>query len=453
MKRIWFALALASIAYATPVQDIGALTVSGSKIIGSVSQQPAQLRGMSMFWSQADVAQGYYNASVVNWLADDWHVNVIRAALGVSGDWGTGQSSYLSDSADNAARVKAVVDGCIAKGIYVLVDWHDGDPTSNTTKAVAYFTTMAKTYANVPNVIFEILNEPTGDNSTWPAIKTYATAVINAIRGAGANNLIVVGTPKYSSEVAYAAQNPLTGTNMTNIAYTFHYYASEPWHYNTVANGGGDYRGKADSAMNLYGKALFVTEWGLTPASGDGTINMAWVNEFMTWLTTNKMSWCNWSISDKSETSAALIAGSQSGSTWIHNASTSGGWATSQLTPSGLYIRGETTTLNPAWSSGALASSSSSKASSSASAVLFTQSNGVPVQWHALTNGVTIDAGAKTEFTNAQLFTLMGRQLAQSELENGRAQLQASSSLHGTYIVRLSGGNSDREQTFKLTLP
>jgi hypothetical protein len=45
----------------------------------------------------------------------------------------------------------------------------------------------------------------------------------------------------------------------------------------------------------------------------------------------NKLSWCNWSIADLTETSAALSPG----------ASATGGWPVSQLKPSGALIRGK----------------------------------------------------------------------------------------------------------------
>jgi endoglucanase len=53
-------------------------------------------------------------------------------------------------------------------------------------------------------------------------IKAYHVKVIAAIRANDPNNVIVAGTPDWSSDVVAAAQDPINGTN---IAYTFHYYA------------------------------------------------------------------------------------------------------------------------------------------------------------------------------------------------------------------------------------
>jgi len=86
---------------------------------------------------------------------------------------------------------------------------------------------MAATYKAHPNVIFEIYNEPL--NVSWVnVIKPYAERVIDAIRGEGAENLIIVGTPNWSQDVDVASFHPIVseGENVReNIAYTIHFYA------------------------------------------------------------------------------------------------------------------------------------------------------------------------------------------------------------------------------------
>ena len=52
--------------------------------------------------------------------------------------------------------------------MYVLVDWHileDNDPNINVDEAIGFFDRIAAEYADVPNLIFEICNEPNGDNT------------------------------------------------------------------------------------------------------------------------------------------------------------------------------------------------------------------------------------------------------------------------------------------------
>merc|ERR1719437_416562 len=101
----------------TPVEQHGKLSVVGNNIVGSHGNT-VQLRGMSFFWSQW---QGqYYTQAVVNWLVDDWKCSLVRAVLGIHES-----SGYLQDPGTEKAKIELVVNAAIAKGIYVLIDWHD----------------------------------------------------------------------------------------------------------------------------------------------------------------------------------------------------------------------------------------------------------------------------------------------------------------------------------------
>jgi endoglucanase len=262
---------------------------------------------MSLFWSQW--GGSFYNASVVNSLVDNWKVNLVRAAMGVE------SGGYLTNPAAEKQRVKTVVDAAIAKGIYVIIDWHDHNATQHTQQAKSFFTEMAQQYGNSPNVIFEIFNEP--DDESWSQVKTYAQEVIGAIRGTGANNVIVVGTPTWSQDVDQAANSPITG--YSNIAYTLHFYAGT--HKQSL-------RDKASYALSK-GIALFVTEWGTCDASGNGGLNLTESQTWINFMNTNKLSWANWSLFDKPETASALNPG----------ASTTGNWPSSALTQSGAFVK------------------------------------------------------------------------------------------------------------------
>jgi endoglucanase len=49
----------------------------------------------------------------------------------------------------------------------------------------------------------------------------------------------------------------------------------------------------------------------------------------MQWMRANKLSWANWNLTDKKETTALLQPG----------APATGGWAAEQLTPAGAFVR------------------------------------------------------------------------------------------------------------------
>jgi endoglucanase len=313
---ILVALALVSADAASPapsapgiVTQLGRLQVAGNRIVGQ-DGQPVSLAGISFGWSQWEAAR-FYNADTVNWLKEDWHAQVVRAALGLHQEPG----SYLQKPAANQARVTKVVDAAIAADLYVIIDWHDHHAHQHADLAVAFFTEMARRYGNRPNIIYEIFNEP--EKVTWRNdVKPYAEKVIAAIRAIDPDNLIVVGTPNWSQDVDVAASDPIKDPN---VAYTLHFYAGT--HKAKL-------RTKAQQALDA-GVALFVTEWGTCEASGDGPIDKASVDAWMDFIRKNQLSHCNWAVYDKKETAALLL----------RRAGSKGKWKDSDLTPPGKYVR------------------------------------------------------------------------------------------------------------------
>lgn len=318
MRRIIAMLALcaACIGAATPVETHGWLSVKGNKVVDERGS-PANLRGMSFFWSQW--IGKYWNAQVVDWLVDDWNVSVVRAAMAVD------NGGYLTTPAAQEARVRAVVEAAIARGIYVIIDWHDHDAIQHEAQAIEFFERMARDYGRHPHVIYEIYNEPT--TQPWWEIKGYATRVSAAIRKIDPTNLIIVGNPSWSAEVDKPAADPVPGTN---IAYTLHFYA---------ASHGQWLRDRAAAAMNS-GIALFATEWGTCEYTGDGALSYDGTRDWLAFMEEKGISWANWSIADKDETCAALVGG----------ASSRGGWSAEDLTPSGAFLRSEIRSRNQKYS-------------------------------------------------------------------------------------------------------
>jgi endoglucanase len=289
----------------------GALKVKAGQLVDQHGQ-PVQLKGMSLFWH--NWMGQYYNAAVVSWLASDWRSTVVRAAIGVEPG-----GAYLSDPATAKAKANAVIKAAIAEGIYVIIDWHAHDAVGNKDKARDFFVEMAQTYGGTPNVIYEIYNEP--DYESWSEVKQYSIDIITAIRKIDPDNLIIVGSPHWDQDIHLAADDPIAG--QTNLAYSVHFYAGTH---------GLELRDRVDYALGK-GLCIFASEWGTSEADG-GSNHKAYLAESATWLSylaAKKISWCNWSLADKDEASAALVPG----------ASASGGWTPGALTASGKYVRDE----------------------------------------------------------------------------------------------------------------
>ncbi|BCE00979.1 cellulase family glycosylhydrolase [Marinicellulosiphila megalodicopiae] len=307
----------------TPVEMYGDLYTDGNKLKGCGGKD-VQLRGMSMFWSQW--SGQFYNSGVVDTLVDDWKVNAVRAAMGVDADAG-----YLDGGqAAELANVETMINAALNRGVYVIVDWHThhGEDANIKSSAITFFEDIARRYGDNPNIIYEIYNEPL--DVTWDAVlKPYAEDVIRAIRAIDPDNLIIAGTQNWSQEVDDAGRNPIT--NYPNIAYTIHFYACT--HKD-------DIRANVQSAIDN-NVVVFATEWGMSQANGgtNGTYpnttndNTICADETTKWLDlfdANNISWFNWSLIDKEESSAALKPG----------ASVTGGWnPNSDLSPSGQWVR------------------------------------------------------------------------------------------------------------------
>ena len=249
----------------------------------------------------------------------DFKASIIRASMGVQPDHG-----YLQEPERQKKMIITVVDEAIKQGVYVLIDWHDHNGHLHIPQSKAFFAEMAKKYKGVPNVIYEIWNEP--ERISWDTVKNYSVQLIAEIRKYDPDNLIVVGSPKWDQDVDVAAANPIT--RFKNIAYSFHFYATDPNHQDGL-------RAKADKAIKR-GLPLIITEWGVGESNGDGKFDLAKNKKWMDWVEKNKLSWANWNITDKKETTAILRPG----------APAKGGWTPNQLTPAGLYIREQLRSLN-----------------------------------------------------------------------------------------------------------
>lgn len=303
--------------------QVPAITVEGNQVL--FDGEAKSIAGNSFFWSNGRFsADIWYNENIVNWLVEDWNTQIVRAAMAVDDNKPSQDAvpvadlgGYLTHPLENKLNVQRVVNAAIENGIYVIIDWHAHKAEDHTAEAVHFFQEMARTYGQYNNIIYEIYNEPV--NTDWSTIKAYATEVIDAIRAIDPDNLIIVGTPGYSSRVGDAANDPLD--QYENIAYALHFYAGEGAH--------AQYRQDALQAMDA-GIALFVTEWGTSAASGDGGFNANETRVWMDFLHEHNISHVNWSVSAIGNTPDIIQRG----------ASLDGGWDDqTDLTESGRLLK------------------------------------------------------------------------------------------------------------------
>jgi endoglucanase len=270
----------------SPVACHGALSVSGGQIVDAHGE-PVTLRGMSLFWSQW--APRYYSAETVAWLAQDWQVDVVRAAIAAEGN-----DSARQHFEREFAKASAVIDAAVANGLYVVVDWHAH--RAHPDEAERFLTAIAAKYGHLPNLVYEDWNEPLRDGVEWSRdVKPYHERILGAVRAIDPDNLMIAGSPSWSQDVDAAAQDPLP---FANLAYTLHYYAGT--HRQELRDKGDAARAKASPCSSP------SSAWSMRrrrPDRARGKRTLVGVGR------SHRIGWMAWSIGDRDESSAALRPG------------------------------------------------------------------------------------------------------------------------------------------------
>lgn len=272
------------------VSQNGRLQVIGTQLCNE-NGEPIVLRGMSshgIHWFPQFLTREIIASTAQN------GANLFRVAMY------TAENGYLTNPASVKQTLVNAVDTAVSLDLYTIIDWHilhDNNPKDHTAEAVAFFREMAQRYKGNPAILYEICNEPNG-NITWAGdVKPYAETVIAAIRAIDPDAVILVGSPTWSQDLHKAAESPL---NSNNVMYTCHFYAGTHtgWLRDRIA------------AVIKQGLPVFITEWGVSDASGSGGVFTDEADRWLAFLNANHISWANWSLCDKGESSAAVKAGS-----------------------------------------------------------------------------------------------------------------------------------------------
>lgn len=288
-----------SVDASTPYGQHGALHVENGKLTDE-NGNTVQLYGMSthgIAWFPQ-----YINYDSLRTLRDDWNTNCIRLAM-YTAEYG----GYCAggDKEQLKQLVKDGVSYATELGMYVIVDWHilsDCDPNQNKDEAIAFFREMAEVFADNDNVLYEICNEPNGGTS-WDSIKSYAEEVIPVIRAQKPDAVILVGTPTWSQEIDKAAAFPLDDSN---VMYTLHFYAGT--HKD-------DLRNRLETCVQN-GLPVFVSEFGMCDASGNGANDFVSTTKWLELLNKYQISFCCWNLANKDESSSVFKASSTALSDW-----------------------------------------------------------------------------------------------------------------------------------------
>ena len=268
----------------------GWLHTDGS-ILENEKNEPIQLHGLSSHginWFSDVITK-----ENMKYLKDNWNINVFRLAVYTS----VGGDGYVFYPKDIDERISEIVDIAVDLDVYVIIDWHtleDNNPQTYQNNAVAFFDKFSKKYSDIPNVIYEICNEPNGNDVTWVNnVKPYAESIIPVIRQNSPKSLIIVGTPSWCTDLKSVVNNPIS---FENVMYSCHFYSGSH---------GKELRNEIIYCQNN-DIPIFISECGLTDASGNGLLYFDSFIEWIEFINLNNLSWTYWSFSNKFESSAIL---------------------------------------------------------------------------------------------------------------------------------------------------
>nr|USZ80405.1 glycoside hydrolase family 5 subfamily 2 [Tetropium fuscum] len=282
-------IVLASDAALDTVSKHGRLHVEGVNLMDEHGER-VQLKGMSLFWSVW--MPQFYNQATVDGIKTYCHSNIVRAVMAID----TKDGGYLTDPDYETQLVEAVIEAAIQDDIYVLIDWQDFEAENHLQESLGFFDYISKKYAGYPNIIYEPYNEPITEE--WSSlVKPYHEAVIQTIRANDPDNLIVLGTPLYSTRLDLAAADPIT--DQSNIMYSVHFYAGT--HKQALRD--------TTAAAIQAGLPVFVSEYGTVNADATAPVDVTESELWYSFLEERGMSYVNYDISDKDEGASALIPG------------------------------------------------------------------------------------------------------------------------------------------------
>lgn len=300
--------------------EVQPLKVNGTQLCYA-DGTPAVFRGVSLGWH--NLWPRFYNQDAIKTLVSDWQVPIIRAAIGAddhaNADNPGCHEGFMTEPEFAMEHLYAAVDGAIAAGCYVIVDFHSH--VLHPEAAADFFTQVATRYKGVPNVIYELFNEPVCQSfedsrayddlgnpeamaAFWAKLKDYAEGLIKVITDIDPSEpLILMGCPSWDQRIDLPTSNPV---EYGNLMYTVHFYAATHKQY---------LRDACDAAMAA-GTPVFISECAGCDASGDGEIDSAEWKAWSDWATEKGVSMLTWSISDKAETCSMLTPEATSEGPW-----------------------------------------------------------------------------------------------------------------------------------------
>jgi hypothetical protein len=261
-----------------------------------------------------------------------WHASIIRLPLNQDFWFGCSNSITQIAASQYQSAVSAIVGYCASQNVYVIMDLHWSGTYGGTTattpctgagwgtatgqeamadaNAVTFWGSVAGTpwVKNNPAVLFDLYNEPTNalSWSTWvnggnttgtPSWTPGMQGLLNAVRGAGAENVCLLGGLSWCSDLTGILGNTFSNTG-NGLVYSAHLYG--PNDGTTPASWNADVPSSLLAAAPVFvGEFGGATTCGTDPDNPTFDSNMIGTNGWAV-TTTGVVGATAWSFTDDS---------------------------------------------------------------------------------------------------------------------------------------------------------
>ena len=233
---------------------------------------------------------------------------------------------YLDAVDETRKSMDELIEICKELGLYVIVDWHilgsDGLCNQYLTEQKEFFEYFSNKYADCPNVIYEIANEPYGKNETLDTYIPTVKACYDIIRSHNSTAIIVTHVKGTDDEFKTALEE----NNMSDIFYSIHSYIGK----STLSPS--EAKGQVKAGFITGKRPYFKTEWGNSEDTGDGVRNDELAKAYLDTYHEYCYPHCFWKWSNQDMTTS-IIKYSDAG--WYDNMYKDGGWTYEDLSENG----------------------------------------------------------------------------------------------------------------------
>jgi hypothetical protein len=237
---------------------------------------------------------------------DDWHANVIRLPV-LDGFWfGKGRGEVTANDAD---AYRKIVDDAIklasVRGAWVVLDLHRFLTPDQS--CVDFWKDAAARYKNNPAVLFDVFNEPHDtswdvwqkggpvemkqkDGTSTTVQSVGMQALVDAVRGAGANNVVICGGLGYAYDLTGVMNGyALDSKGGNGLMYATHFYN---WHTGWEKH----FMAVAAKYPVLIGETgADVKKMSFIPANQQEDPS-TWVPDLLGFVQKNHLNWTGWSF-------------------------------------------------------------------------------------------------------------------------------------------------------------